>query len=122
MALCFVNRRIGSTPNKAVRLLSHRIFAMFSRSPFSCTVRLLGILHVPPQLRDRIKKDDIIAVVSDVYGFVTAKFLATEPGIIIGKSSNPSNHQGQRCKFTFSRQKCDIHRQMRRVSLKRALE
>jgi len=37
-----------------------------------------------------------LAHVTDIFGYVVAEYRAPEDVIIIGKSSNPANHQGSR--------------------------
>jgi len=55
-----------------------------------------GILTLGPKLKEQIKKGDHIASVTDVFGFLVARYKAPEDGIVIGKTQNPSNHQGDR--------------------------
>lgn len=55
-----------------------------------------GILEVIPNLSQRIKKDEIIAIQKDLFGNEIAKYYAPEDGIIIGKSTNPVAATGGR--------------------------
>ncbi|SPQ99128.1 Peptidase M14 carboxypeptidase A domain-containing protein [Plasmodiophora brassicae] len=55
-----------------------------------------GILDVYPNVGDRVVKGQCIASVVDIFGFVQAKVKAPEDGVVVGKSTNPSNVQGDR--------------------------
>lgn len=55
-----------------------------------------GILVVTPEVGQRVKKGDFIGSVVDIFGFILREFEAPEAGVVIGKSSNPSNRQGDR--------------------------
>lgn len=55
-----------------------------------------GFLEVLVQLNQKLKKDDSIAIVRDAFGKIINTYLAPEDGIIIGKSTNPSNISGGR--------------------------
>ena len=55
-----------------------------------------GFLDVVVELRQLVKKGDKIAVVKNAFGEVTKEYFAPEDGVIIGKSSNPSNMSGGR--------------------------
>lgn len=55
-----------------------------------------GILSVLPNIKQFVKKDELIAEVRTVFGTVTKQFFAPEDGIVIGKSVNPINQTGSR--------------------------
>ncbi|WP_196893356.1 succinylglutamate desuccinylase/aspartoacylase family protein [Aureivirga marina] len=55
-----------------------------------------GILSVKPELKQKIKKGELIAETQDIFGTVIKQYFAPEDGIIIGKSVNPVNQSGSR--------------------------
>ncbi|MDH5367758.1 MAG: succinylglutamate desuccinylase/aspartoacylase family protein [Cyclobacteriaceae bacterium] len=55
-----------------------------------------GFLEVPVELNQRIQKGDKIGIVKDAFGNILNEYLAPEDGIVIGKSTNPSNMSGGR--------------------------
>jgi len=55
-----------------------------------------GILMVLPPLASRVKKGDVIASIVDIFGFVVDQVASPCDGVVIGKSTNPSNLQGDR--------------------------
>ena len=55
-----------------------------------------GIIQVHVKLKDKVKKNDLIATVRDVFGKVLSEFNATEDGVVIGKSVNPIGQTGSR--------------------------
>lgn len=55
-----------------------------------------GLLTIPVQLTDMVKKGDHIASLRDVFGNLTREFFAPEDGIVIGKSVSPVNQSGGR--------------------------
>lgn len=55
-----------------------------------------GVLTVFPELGDNIVKNEIIAVVRDIFGDVVKEFASPEDGIVIGKNSNPVALSGSR--------------------------
>lgn len=55
-----------------------------------------GLLDVHPELVDRIKKGDRIAVTRNVFGDVIREYFAPEDGVVIGKSTHPVNQTGGR--------------------------
>lgn len=55
-----------------------------------------GILHLHKELRDMVKKDELIAEVKNIYGDTIARYYAPEDGIVIGKAVNPANQTGSR--------------------------
>lgn len=55
-----------------------------------------GLLEVFPQITDRVKAGQRIAIVRNVFGDIIREYEAPEDGIIIGKSVNPVNQTGGR--------------------------
>lgn len=55
-----------------------------------------GLLTIPVNLTDRVKKGDLIASLRDVFGNLTREYFAPEDGIVIGKSVSPVNQSGGR--------------------------
>ena len=55
-----------------------------------------GLLTVPVNLTDLVKKGDLIATLRDVFGNLTREYYAPEDGIVIGKSISPVNQSGGR--------------------------
>jgi predicted deacylase len=55
-----------------------------------------GLLTVYPQVAQMIKKDDLIAIVQNVFGEIIKKHYAPEDGVVIGKSVSPVNQTGGR--------------------------
>ena len=55
-----------------------------------------GFLDVVVKLKQLVKKGDKIAVVKNAFGEIIKTYFAPEDGIVIGKSSNPSNMSGGR--------------------------
>lgn len=55
-----------------------------------------GILTVKPKIAEEVKKGDLIAQTTTIFGDVVKKYYAPEDGIIIGKSVNPINQTGSR--------------------------
>ncbi len=55
-----------------------------------------GILRVYPQLKQRVKKGELLADVRTIFGTVIKEYFAPEDGIVIGKSVNPINQSGSR--------------------------
>ncbi|MBR9922221.1 MAG: succinylglutamate desuccinylase/aspartoacylase family protein [Bacteroidetes bacterium] len=55
-----------------------------------------GILQVFPQVTQRVKKGDEIAVLKNIFGDLIRKFHAPEDGIVIGKSVHPTAQTGSR--------------------------
>ncbi len=55
-----------------------------------------GFLDVVVELKQRVKKGDKIAIVNNAFGEIIKTYFAPEDGIVIGKSSNPSNMSGGR--------------------------
>lgn len=53
-----------------------------------------GVLVVSPKVAERVEKNDFIASVVDIFGFLEDEYYAPEDGYVIGKSTNPSNFQG----------------------------
>ncbi|GAA5221279.1 succinylglutamate desuccinylase/aspartoacylase family protein [Membranihabitans marinus] len=55
-----------------------------------------GLLTVIPELTEKVKKGDIIAILRDVFGNILREYRAPEDGIVIGKSKSPANKTGGR--------------------------
>ncbi|WP_196884884.1 succinylglutamate desuccinylase/aspartoacylase family protein [Aureivirga sp. CE67] len=55
-----------------------------------------GILSVKPELKQKVKKGELIAETQNIFGKVIKQYFAPEDGIIIGKSVNPVNQSGSR--------------------------
>ncbi len=55
-----------------------------------------GLLSVHADLKQRLKKGDLIATVRDAFGQTVREYHAPEDGIVIGKSTNPTNMSGGR--------------------------
>jgi len=55
-----------------------------------------GVLDVAPRVGSRIRAGDVLATVSDIFGAVTAVYRSAVDAVVVGLSSNPSNHQGDR--------------------------
>jgi uncharacterized protein len=51
-------------------------------------------LVVGPKVGDRVSKGQFLGSVVDIFGFVLKKFYCPEDGIVVGRSTNPSNVQG----------------------------
>eukprot|EP00123_Amoebidium_parasiticum_P015983 comp23229_c0_seq1/m.37892 comp23229_c0_seq1/g.37892 ORF comp23229_c0_seq1/g.37892 comp23229_c0_seq1/m.37892 type:complete len:374 (-) comp23229_c0_seq1:656-1777(-) len=73
-----------------------------SKQPFVCIksswlyTDVGGILVVSPEVGTAVKKGEFIASVVDIFGFISAEYHAPEDGVVVGKSTNPSNTQGDR--------------------------
>lgn len=55
-----------------------------------------GFLEIMVDLNQKLKKGDKIAFVRDAFGQITKTYLTPEDGIVIGRSTNPSNISGGR--------------------------
>ena len=55
-----------------------------------------GLLSIEAELREKLKKDQKIAVLRDVFGKKIKEFCAPYDGIVIGKSISPVNQSGGR--------------------------
>lgn len=55
-----------------------------------------GLLTVPVELRQHVKKGETIAVMRDIFGKKVKEYLCPEDGIVIGKSISPVNQSGGR--------------------------
>lgn len=55
-----------------------------------------GYLEVKAQLNQRVKKNDLIAVLRNPFGDLVKEYYCPEDGIVIGRSSNPVNMSGGR--------------------------
>jgi predicted deacylase len=66
------------------------------KSSFWLYTRTGGIMTVHPNLTTRVKKGEIIATMSDLFGDLIQEYRTPQDGIIIGKSVNPINQTGGR--------------------------
>lgn len=55
-----------------------------------------GLLNIDVELRDKVKKGQRIARVTDIFGQLLKEYHAPESGVIIGRSTNPVNQTGSR--------------------------
>ena len=55
-----------------------------------------GIVDVAPNLADKVKKGQLIAIVYDVFGQVKEEIHADKNGVVIGKNVNPNCEAGTR--------------------------
>ena len=55
-----------------------------------------GLLTIPGNLTDHVKKGELIASLRDVFGNLSREYFAPEDGIVIGKSVSPVNQSGGR--------------------------
>jgi uncharacterized protein len=55
-----------------------------------------GVLEVFPQLAARVRKGELVARVTDIFGDPIEEYRAPEDGIIIGRSTHPVNQTGSR--------------------------
>lgn len=55
-----------------------------------------GVLDVVPRCADLVSKNQFLASVVDIFGFVIKKYVSPEDGVVVGKSTNPANVQGDR--------------------------
>ncbi len=84
---------IGMTPGKQFPI---------SESPILCKKSYWiftnrgGLLTVLPRVAERVKKGDVIAIQTNVFGDVINEYPAPEDGIVIGHSVNPVGQSGAR--------------------------
>jgi uncharacterized protein len=55
-----------------------------------------GVLEVFPQLAARVRKGELVAHVSNIFGEPIEEYRAPEDGIVIGRSTHPVNQTGSR--------------------------
>lgn len=55
-----------------------------------------GLLSIPVELRQMVKKGELIATMRDIFGNKIKEYFAPEDGIVIGKSVSPVNQTGGR--------------------------
>ena len=55
-----------------------------------------GLLSIPVELRQMLKKGDLIATIRDIFGNKVKEYFAPQDGIVIGKSVSPVNQTGGR--------------------------
>lgn len=74
----------------------------FPQKPFLCKksywiyIQEGGLLEIPVELTQSIKKGDLIGIVKNPFGDVLKRYYAPEDGIVIGRSTNPVNMNGGR--------------------------
>ncbi len=55
-----------------------------------------GIMTIPLQVTDLVKKGDVIATMRNIFGDLVKEYYAPEDGVVIGKSVSPINQTGGR--------------------------
>ena len=55
-----------------------------------------GLLSIPVELRQMVKKGELIAILRDIFGNKVKEYFAPQDGIVIGKSVSPVNQTGGR--------------------------
>jgi predicted deacylase len=55
-----------------------------------------GYLDIKVELKQQLKKGDLIAIMRNPFGAIINEYFCPEDGIVIGKSSNPVNMSGGR--------------------------
>ncbi len=55
-----------------------------------------GLLTVPVELRQMLKKGEVIANIKDIFGHKIKEYFTPEEGVVIGKSVSPVNQSGGR--------------------------
>lgn len=55
-----------------------------------------GLLTIPVELRQMVKKGELIAILRDIFGNRVKEYFAPQDGIVIGKSVSPVNQTGGR--------------------------
>jgi hypothetical protein len=55
-----------------------------------------GLLTIPVDLRQMVKKGELIAILRDIFGNKVKDYFAPEDGVVIGKSVSPVNQSGGR--------------------------
>jgi len=66
-----------------------------------------GYLEVKVKVNQRVKKNELIAILRNPFGDLIKEYLCPEDGIVIGKSSNPVNMNGGRIIHLGILQKAD---------------
>ncbi|MDG1808915.1 MAG: succinylglutamate desuccinylase/aspartoacylase family protein [Pirellulaceae bacterium] len=84
---------VGMVPGKQVSLPDPPVLC--KKSYWIFTDRG-GLLRVLPKVTDLVKKGELIATQSNVFGDVIREYHASEDGIVIGKSVNPVSQSGAR--------------------------
>lgn len=85
-----------------IGLIKHEMHEARKRKPIVCLesrwmyTQSGGVLHVYPEIGDKIKEGSLVAAVHDIYGNLVDEYWAPSDGIIIGKSVNPVNLTGSR--------------------------
>ena len=70
--------------------------AILCKKSFWLFVDQGGYLELKVDLKEMVVKDQLIAVLKTPFGDVIQEYFAPEPGIVIGRSSNPINMSGGR--------------------------
>lgn len=55
-----------------------------------------GLLEVFPEVAESVKKGELIARVTNIFGDILKEYHAPENGVVVGKSTNPVNPTGSR--------------------------
>lgn len=55
-----------------------------------------GLLRVLPNVTDMVKKGEVVATLSNIFGDLIKEYRAPEDGVVIGKEVNPINQTGGR--------------------------
>lgn len=83
-------------------MIEHEMQEARKRKPVICTnsswmyTQSGGLLRVFPEIGGRVKRDQTVAAVHDIYGNLIEEYRAPRDGIVIGKSVNPVNLTGSR--------------------------
>lgn len=70
--------------------------AVLCKKSYWIYVQAGGLLEVPVSIAQKIKKGDLIGIQRNPFGDIIQRYYAPEDGIVIGKSTNPSNSNGGR--------------------------
>lgn len=70
--------------------------AVYCKKSYWIYMKEGGFLYTFVDLNQKVKKGDKIAIVKNAFGEIISEYFAPEDGIVIGKSSNPSNMSGGR--------------------------
>jgi hypothetical protein len=85
-----------------IGMIEHEMLEARKRKPTVCTTSSWmytnsgGLLRVFPNIGDKIKREDKVAAVHDIYGNLVDEYFAPRSGVVIGKSVNPVNLTGSR--------------------------
>ena len=70
--------------------------AVICKRPYWIYTDTGGLLTIPVNLTDHVKKGELIASLRDVFGNLSREYFAPEDGVVIGKSVSPVNQSGGR--------------------------